>query len=599
MKKLFKVFTVLFLLISCVSFSSVKAQGSGAISNPYDILSMTNITFQEYEWLPKYEVGIQLLETYDGNEAAEFVNNGNMFNEKAASDEQWIVMRIKLKHNGGTDQSLNANSIFNSYKSNLFYKSNGVPITPRDTAVLSGLFPTANDIELSPGTEGIFYFGILIKKQDGYPYIKVSSNADYYNKSYTWLKTSAKKITNGISMKYSEKTIECFKSIQLSATVTPTDYPNKVVYWSVGNSDIAIVSDTGEVTGRNVGNTYVYAKTANGKTARTLIKVRDATKSIIFETDTKEIEIGKSSKINFSIQPNYVEQIAQWRVGNSSIATVSSTGIVSAKGVGNTYVYARTWDGKEAKCLIKVKGQPTTSIKLDSSKAIGVGQSSKLNLSVSPSLENAGVMWRIGNSSIASINSNGTVTGKSVGNTYAYAKTWDGKEVKCLIRVLPKTNSITLNNSTKMVALGTTTQFSATNSPSSSSVGNTWRTGNSTIATVNSHGVLTAKSVGNTYVYVKSWDGKEAKCLVKVLPASTSINLNVTTKNMKVGSSAQLKSTIAPTGASSYQTWRIGNSAIASVDANGKVTAKAVGNTYVYVKTWDGKEAKCLIKVSK
>ena len=42
--------------------------------------------------------------------------------------------------------------------------------------------------------------------------------------------------------------------------------------------------------------------------------------------------------------------------------------------------------------------------------------------------------------------------------------------------------------------------------------------------------------------------------------------------------------------------WRVGNPQIASVDANGKVTAKSIGNTYVYAETANGLSTKCMIR---
>ncbi len=58
-----------------------------------------------------------------------------------------------------------------------------------------------------------------------------------------------------------------------------------------------------------------------------------------------------------------------------------------------------------------------------------------------------------------------------------------------------------------------------------------------------------------------------------------------------------MKATITPEDASNKKVnWRVGNPQIASVDVNGKVTAKSIGNTYVYAETANGLSTKCMIR---
>ena len=75
--------------------------------------------------------------------------------------------------------------------------------------------------------------------------------------------------------------------------------------------------------------------------------------------------------------------------------------------------------------------------------------------------------------------------------------------------------------------------------------------------------------------------------------------MNETDIRVEMGKSVQLKATITPEDASNKKvSWRVGNPQIASVDANGKVTAKSIGNTYVYAETANGLEARCIIRVT-
>ena len=127
-----------------------------------------------------------------------------------------------------------------------------------------------------------------------------------------------------------------------------------------------------------------------------------------------------------------------------------------------------------------------------------------------------------------------------------------------------------------------------------------WRVGNPKIASVDAYGKVTAKSLGNTYVYAETENGLEARCMIRVTAKEiepTGIRLNETDVVIKMGENFQLEATITPDEASNKKvTWRVGNPKIASVDTNGKVTAKSLGNTYVYAETANGLSTKCMIR---
>lgn len=88
--------------------------------------------------------------------------------------------------------------------------------------------------------------------------------------------------------------------------------------------------------------------------------------------------------------------------------------------------------------------------------------------------------------------------------------------------------------------------------------------------------------------------------LMALLPLQTfaatkaSIKLNKSTLSIKVGSTSTLKATV--TGKSSSVTWKSSNTSIATVNSNGKITAKKAGKTTITAKA-NGKTAKCTITV--
>ena len=77
-----------------------------------------------------------------------------------------------------------------------------------------------------------------------------------------------------------------------------------------------------------------------------------------------------------------------------------------------------------------------------------------------------------------------------------------------------------------------------------------------------------------------------------------SITLNAESVNIEIGGTYQLEAKIIPENAdSSNVTWQSGDPAIATIDANGLVTAIAAGSTAI-TATAGGKQASCTVNVS-
>ena len=78
----------------------------------------------------------------------------------------------------------------------------------------------------------------------------------------------------------------------------------------------------------------------------------------------------------------------------------------------------------------------------------------------------------------------------------------------------------------------------------------------------------------------------------------TSVSLNKTSLTLDVGKSYTLTKTVSPSNAVTSYTWSSSNTSVATVDKNGKVTAKASGTATITVKTSNGKTAICKVTVN-
>ena len=253
--------------------------------------------------------------------------------------------------------------------------------------------------------------------------------------------------------------------------------------------------------------------------------------NISLNATSATMSVGETKQLTATISPsNATNKSVTWSTSNSSVATVSSSGLVTAKNAGSATITCKTNDGsgKYATCDITVKNATNlvTNISLNATSAtMSVGETKQLTATISPSnATNKSVTWSSSNSSVATVSSSGLVTAKSTGNTTITCKANDGsgKYATCDITVKNSTvnvTSITLSPSSASLTVGDTQQLTATISPSNATNKSvTWSSSNSSVATVSSSGLVTAKSAGSVTIKCKANDGsgKYATCSIKV-----------------------------------------------------------------------------------
>ncbi|MCD8074506.1 MAG: Ig-like domain-containing protein [Lachnospiraceae bacterium] len=117
----------------------------------------------------------------------------------------------------------------------------------------------------------------------------------------------------------------------------------------------------------------------------------------------------------------------------------------------------------------------------------------------------------------------------------------------------------------------------------------TWKSSKKSVAKVSASGKVTAKKKG-TATITATVNGTKYKCKITVVTPA----ISDTTLSLTVGDTQKLKIS----GTTETVTWTSSNKKIASVNKNGKVTAKKAG-TVTITATVLGKEYPCVVTVSK
>ena len=169
-------------------------------------------------------------------------------------------------------------------------------------------------------------------------------------------------LPSGITVSPTSDTIQVGKTVTLKATVSPTNATDKTVRWSSSAENIAKVSGSGIVTGVSAGTATITAKTTNGLKAVATITVTSSTiapTGIQLEPETAMIGVSEKLTLTATVLPaNATDKSVRWTSSDSTIAAVSSYGVVTGKSVGTVTITARTSNGKSATCRITVKSDP-------------------------------------------------------------------------------------------------------------------------------------------------------------------------------------------------------------------------------------------------
>ena len=293
----------------------------------------------------------------------------------------------------------------------------------------------------------------------------------------------------------------------------------------------------------------------------------------------------------------------KWSSSNSSVATVSPTGVITAKAQGNCMITITASNGAAARIALTVV-QPITSIKLSGSEAtLEPGHKKTVTATVGPSnATSKSLVWSSSNSSVATV-SKGVITavGKGTCIITCRSKFYSNISVSYKVTVKQAVTAVSMESAVKLNE-NSTKRLTAKAVPNTASNARlSFKSSNASVAAVSSNGVITAKSKGSCVITATATDGsgKSAKCRVTVVRPVTNVKLNAHTISWNVGKKAHFHPTVTPTTASNISVkYTSSNTRVATVDSNGLLTAVGKGTCTVTCTAADGSGKKDTCKVT-
>lgn len=278
-----------------------------------------------------------------------------------------------------------------------------------------------------------------------------------------------------------------------------------------------------------------------------------------------------------------------------------------------------TLDGKGTPDDPKPEVKKVTGIKLSQNKA-QLNKWNKLNLefTITPAdADNKEVVWTSSDSSVARVDNYGSVLALKDGVATITVTTKDGGFTDtCEVTVgnggVPQTVKVTyvdITNNSIFLNAGETTQLNVVVKPENATNKKVeYSTTNANVATVDANGLVKAVGEGRAYIYAKSADGPSDSVYVYVRKSVTPqppkevkvTNVSVDRRylTLEEGENYTLTATVSPADATNKTVnYSSSDSRVATVDANGNITAVKAGSAYIYAKSVDGPYAYSYVTV--
>jgi len=407
-------------------------------------------------------------------------------------------------------------------------------------------------------------------------------------------------------------------SVQLSAVIRDVFgniTTNRAVVWTSSNAAIATVTQTGVVSGVAPGSATITA-TSEGQTGNAVVTVLPVpVASVSIQPPSASVTAGKTSQLTAVTKDANGNTLAgrtvTWSSSATNVATVSSSGLVTAVAVGTTIITA-TSEGKSATANINVLapilavGSVTVA---PSSSSIISGQSGTLTATVKDIsgtvVSDRTIAWSSSNESVATVSASGVVTGVAPG-TVTITASAEGKDGTATVNILPvPVGAVALSPTATNVVIGTTAPLTITVTDLNGTVVTdrivAWSSSATSVATVSQAGVVSAVGLGTATITATS-EGKSGTATITVVPVPVgSVVVSPATNAILVGGVAQLSTTVkdqnGKTVTDRLVTWSSSDNSIATVSTSGKVTGVAPG-TATITATSESKSGTATVTVS-
>lgn len=308
-------------------------------------------------------------------------------------------------------------------------------------------------------------------------------------------------------------------TLALTPVYSPENASIQAVTWSSTNEKVATVDASGVVTGIAKGSATikVTALDGSGKVASFAVTVKQQPQSITLNETQLTINVGSSKTLKATVAPNNTNnKKVTWSSSDESVAKVNTAGRVTPVSVGSCTITCQSVDfpNVSASATVTVNQLASRVTFAETSVSLNVNTSLQVFWQVDPqTVTDPSVTFSSNKESIATVDSNGLITGHKRGECYITVKTADGsnKSDRIKVSVMQPVEGVHMKNDTLNVGVDESIRATAVLEPDdASNNGMSWFSADPTIATIkgsNNRPTITGKRWGTTTITGTTEDG--------------------------------------------------------------------------------------------
>ncbi len=400
-----------------------------------------------------------------------------------------------------------------------------------------------------------------------------------------------------VSLNQSSVNVAPGGTAQFTATVQNTT--NTAVTWSVdgvagGNSSVGTISASGLYTAPAQAGTHTVTATSVADTTKSA-KASVAVGAISLTPASATIAPGGTQQFTATIQ-GFSNAAINWSVnkvsgGNSTVGTISSSGLYTAPAQTGTYRIVAT-SAADSSVTASATVTVSNTVAISPSAAnVAAGTTQQFTATV-PGLPSASVTWSVdqivgGSATVGTISATGLYTAPATVGNHSITATSTSGAANATVAVF----TLSVAPSTVTIALSATEQFTATarglSAPVFSWSVDTIAGGNSTVGTITTTGLYTAPAAAGTHTIAASVVNASGSASAAV----TVINFTVTPSTASIDPSATQQFTAAIQGSTETTfSWSVdgvagGNATTGTISTSGLYTAPAVLGAHTVTAT--------------
>lgn len=316
-----------------------------------------------------------------------------------------------------------------------------------------------------------------------------------------------------------------------------------------------------------------------------------------------EMQPGEKQLVTVTVIPlDASEKEITYTSSNPAVATINGMGRITALSEGETKITASCGEVTADFALTVKEAEEVLPVKVteldfwDCPKEITVGASQLLHVAVIPAnATETELIFQSDNSAVATVNALGRITGIAVGKAVITVSCGEVRGTFAIEVVGEQgiedakvsVQDIEIGDYEEELEVDKTLGLSVTVLPDDATDSKiTYRSSDTSIATVNSSGEVKGISMGQVIIYVSA-GGVTREVPITVKIGTTVIELNSDYRVMKPGETFQIEASVQPAGAASQITYKSLDTGVAEVNTEGMVIAKDSGNTAIVVSNGD------------